>query len=250
MTERQTVAQIRDRETLNQVSILQSLSQGDFLGSVTVGELRTLGDTGIGTFDGLEGELVMIGGDVFQCRADGLTVAATDAMTVPFADVTFMDADYIFELEGPLTFEGLCAELGNEARSYNPNLFYMATIDCQLAEITVRSALPRWSGSSTLAEHMVTAQKTFSRTEVAGTIVALYCPPFMSSINLPGWHLHFISEDRSFGGHILDLRLDRGFVTMDQTRGFSMILPDASTTYANLDLTKDQSADLKKVESK
>ena len=246
----QSLEDIRSRDTLNQVSILQALSQGDFMGSISVADLRTLGDTGIGTFDGLEGELIMVGGDVFQARADGLTVAATDAMTVPFADVTFMDSEMIFELEAPLTFNGLCQELTEQVKSYNANLFYMATIECALSKLVVRSALPRWSGEGTLAEHMVLAQKTFSYEDVRGTIVALYCPPFMSGLNMPGWHLHFISDDRTVGGHILDLELEQGFVTLDQTRGFNMVLPDADSGYAAMDLTIDQSADLKKVESK
>ena len=80
--------------------------------------------------------------------------------------------------------------------------------------------------------------------------MALYCPPFMASLNMPGWHLHFISDDRTIGGHILDLKLEKGLVTMDQTRGFNMILPDADSRYAAMDLTLDQSADLRKVESK
>lgn len=240
---------IRNRETLNQVSILQSLSQGDFLGSTSIADLRKLGDTGIGTFNGLEGELIMLEGVVYQARADGLTVIATDAMTVPFADVTFMDSDIIFELEGPLSMEQLKEALDAEVNSYNPNLFYMATIDCALDYVRVRSAIPRWTGEGTLAQHMSTAQVAFDACGVAGTIVALYCPQFMASLNLPGWHLHFISEDRSLGGHILDLQMRSGFATLDQTRGFNMILPDNDSSFAVMDLTVDQSKDLEKVEA-
>lgn len=240
---------VRGRETLNQVSILQSLSQGDLSGTVSVADLRKLGDTGIGTFDFLDGELVMLEGEVYQVRADGLTVVATDAMTVPFADVTFMDSDIIFELEGPLTFEGLKAELDSQVNVYNPNLFYMAVIDCTLDYLKVRSAIPRWTGEGTLADHMKTAQVAYDYCGVAGSLVALYCPQFMASLNLPGWHLHFISHDRSIGGHVLDLELRSGFATLDQTRGFNMILPDDDMRFAAMDLTLDQSNDLKKVEA-
>lgn len=240
---------VRGRETLNQVSILQSLSQGDFLGSISVADLRKLGDTGIGTFDSLDGELVMLEGEVYQVRADGLTVAATDSMTVPFADVTFMDSDIIFELEGPLSMDGLKVELDAQVNSYNPNLFYMAVIDCALDYLRVRSAIPRWTGEGSLAEHMKTAQVAYDYCGVAGSIVALYCPQFMASLNLPGWHLHFISHDRSIGGHVLDLDMTSGFATLDQTRGFNMILPDGDMRFASMDLTLDQSKDLEHVEA-
>ena len=55
-----------NRETIYQVSLLQGLTDGDFEGSVTIGELKKHGDTGIGTFNGLNGELVLVDGTVYQ----------------------------------------------------------------------------------------------------------------------------------------------------------------------------------------
>ena len=40
-------------DKLFQVALLQSLMQGEYDGMISVGELKTYGDTGIGTFQGV-----------------------------------------------------------------------------------------------------------------------------------------------------------------------------------------------------
>ena len=55
-----------DKETINQVALLQSLALGYFDGSITVKEWKTFGDTGIGTFEGLNGELIALDGVIYQ----------------------------------------------------------------------------------------------------------------------------------------------------------------------------------------
>lgn len=236
------------RETLNQVSVLQSLVQGDFLGSVTVAELKRLGDVGIGTFHALDGELIMLDGVVYQARGDGRVVIAPDDATVPFADVTFIDDEIPFAPVCPCDLEGLRSQLDAVVARENPNLFYMAVLSCRLDELTVRSARPQPQNQSPLAEVMKTAQVAFTYAPIAGTLVALYCPQFMSSLNMPGWHFHFVSDDGTRGGHVLRLRLREGRGNLDQTRSFNMILPDADTAFARQDLTRDQSRAIAAVE--
>ena len=81
----------QNRDVMYQVSLLQSLINGDYSGSVTVAELKRHGDIGIGTFDGLNGELIMLGGETYRAAGDGSVEAVSDNVTVPFAVVTFMD---------------------------------------------------------------------------------------------------------------------------------------------------------------
>ncbi|MBR3458045.1 MAG: acetolactate decarboxylase, partial [Selenomonadaceae bacterium] len=84
---------VAERESLNQVALLQSLAQGYFGGTVTVKDMRALGDTGIGTFEGLNGEMIMLGGTVYQALGDGRVVVADDTVAVPYATVTYFDND-------------------------------------------------------------------------------------------------------------------------------------------------------------
>ena len=90
------------REQINQVSLLQGLTYGDYYGSITVSRLKELGDTGIGTFDALNGELIMLDGTVYRAAYDGTVEAVADEETIPFSNVTFFLRHFI-----PLT--PLCA---------------------------------------------------------------------------------------------------------------------------------------------
>ena len=79
--------------TLFQVSTAGALVEGLYQGEMTVGLLREHGDHGVGTFDGLDGEMVVVDGRVFQIRSDGGVAEADDAVRTPFALVTRFRAE-------------------------------------------------------------------------------------------------------------------------------------------------------------
>ena len=89
----------------------------------------------------------------------------------------------------------------------------------------------------------------FNYDNIAGTVVGLYCPDYMSGLNAAGWHLHFISSDKTKGGHVLDVDINSAKLSIDPTQGYNMQLPETEM-FPTLDLTKDQSEDIKKVETK
>ena len=59
-----------DRETIYQVLLLQGLTFGDYNGSVLVADLKKRGDIGIGTFEGLNGEMIAVDGMVYHGRIE------------------------------------------------------------------------------------------------------------------------------------------------------------------------------------
>ena len=87
-------------DVLYQVALIQSLVQGYYDGIITVGELKQHGDTGIGTFDGLNGEMIVLDGTVYQAVADGSITIPADEETVPSGSVTFFDTDKTLTLIG------------------------------------------------------------------------------------------------------------------------------------------------------
>ena len=91
-----------DREVLFQVSLLQGLMLGDFEGSLPIGELKKHGDIGLGTFTGVNGEMIVLGDSVYRAAGDGSVEVASDDERVPFAAVTFFDADESEALDGPI----------------------------------------------------------------------------------------------------------------------------------------------------
>ena len=238
-----------DRETIYQVSLLQGLTLGDYNGSVSVKELKQKGDTGIGTFEGVNGELIMVDGTVYRAKSDGSIETAPDDETIPFANVTFFDTDEKQDISGVSSIADLKKLLDEKVEKLGRNQFYMVRVDGTFKKMHARSELKQEKPYKPLAEALKPDQREFSWDNIEGTVVALYCPQYMKDLNAAGWHLHFVSKDKKYGGHVLELDVDKAELKIDCTQGFNMQLPDTEM-FPTLDLTKDQSEDIKKVETK
>ena len=236
------------RDVINQVSLLQGLTFGDYNGSVPVSQLKKLGDIGIGTFDALNGELIMLEGTVYRAASDGTIEVVPDDEKIPFAKVTFFDSDEVIKLNNIDNVNTLKAELDKKVNEAGKNRFYMIKAEGTFTKMDVRSELPQKKPYKPLAKVLETDQTFFNYENIKGTVVGLYCPEYMNDLNAVGWHFHFISEDRKAGGHVLDLSATETNVTMDRTDYFSMTLPD-NEMFNEFDLTVDQSEDIKKVET-
>ena len=235
-------------DVMFQVSLLQGLTFGDYNGSITVEELKEHGDTGLGTFDALNGEMIVIDGEVYRAAGDGTVEEVPDTETVPFSNVTFLDSDMEMDIRRIGDIGSLLDILNETVEERGINRFYMVRIDGRFSEINVRSELAQEEPYKPLATVLETDQTFFDYENVDGTLVCLYCPPYMKDLNATGWHLHFISDDRTMGGHVLGLKLTQGTITWDDTDGFEMQIPD-NEMFAGFDLTIDQSEDIERVEN-
>jgi len=114
-------------DVLYQVSTLDALLQSVYDGILPIEELETHGNFGIGTFDGLEGEMLALDGDYYQIKTDGLAYPVSGEMTTPFATVTFFETDESFGLEGPMNLTELETFLDSKLPSENP--FYAVRVE-------------------------------------------------------------------------------------------------------------------------
>ena len=231
-----------------QVALLQSLTQGYFDGIVKVGELKRHGDTGIGTFDGANGEMIVLGGRVYQALGDGSVRAADDNETVPFSAVAFFDADLSAELSRTDDINALKDTLNRTVMENGKNLFYMVKISGTFCKMNVRSIIKQKKPYRSLDKALETDQRFFDYKDTAGTVVGLYCPDSAGGINAAGWHFHFISCDRTKGGHILDLAFDFATAEFDAKQGLEMYLP-AAPEFQRMELSLDVSDAIRKIET-
>ena len=238
---------VNDRETIYQVALLQSLALGHFDGSITVKDLKTFGDTGIGTFEGLDGEMIFIDGVVYRANQDCKINVVADKVTIPFSNVTFFDKDFSVDLMNIADKTRLEAELNKLVAKNGVNDFYMIKLHGNFNAITVRSERGQVKPYPTLVESLQATQKECTFENISGTIVGLYCPEFMSSLNSVGWHFHFISDDKKFGGHVLELNLNRGTAQFDKTAAFRMGLPN-NADFDALNFKTDLKEDIRKAE--
>ena len=241
-----TAAPAQDRETVYQVALLHSLTMGYFDKVVTVKELKTHGDTGIGTFTGLNGEMIVLDGVVYRANRDCKINVMGDKEGVPFSNVTFFDKDFSVKLSDVADKESLEKILNEHLDKHGRNSFYMIKLSGTFNEILVRSESGTVEPYPTLVEALKT-QNEVTRQNIQGTIVGLYCPDFMSSLNSVGWHFHFISSDKTYGGHVLGLNLKSGEAQLDKTDSLDVSLPKKKNFHA-LNFNRDLKEDIRKAE--
>jgi len=234
-----------DRETLYQVSTIDALMQGVFDGIQPIGELKTHGDFGIGTFDALDGEMIVLDGTVYQAKADGHIYQASDSLTTPFATVTYFERDRTAMTEKPMNFSVFSESMAGGLPSQN--MVYAVRMQGSFPLMKVRSIPAQQVPYPTLTE-AAQNQSVYTSTNTTGSVVGFYTPVFFEGLNVVGFHLHFISDDRQSGGHILDFTVPKNTtVEYDITPEFHMILP-TSGAFTGADLTQDLTAELAKVE--
>ena len=126
--------------TLFQVSKGGALVEGLYRGEMTVGILRGYGDHGVGTFDGLDGELVVADGRVFQIRSDGGVSEAEDAIRTPFALITRFHPEIIGHVATCTSYGDLQRQL--DAWRPSDHDFYAIRVEARFAEIVSRAVRP------------------------------------------------------------------------------------------------------------
>ena len=237
-----------DSETIYQVALLQSLTQGYYDGIIKVSELKEHGDIGIGTFEGVNGEMIVLDGKVYQALGDGTVQEADENETVPFSNVTFFDSDVSVKLKDIKGMASFKSELDRTVAEKGKNMFYAVKVTGTFEKMFVRSELKQEKPYKSLDKALETDQREFSYENITGTVVGLYCPDYMGGLNATGWHFHFISDDRTKGGHMLGLSFKEATAELDMTPSFDMMLSD-NGDFQSMELAKDVNDAIKKVET-
>jgi acetolactate decarboxylase len=128
----------KDKDVLFQTSMINVLSEGVYDGDVTFKDLKRHGDFGIGTFNGLDGEMVAVASEFYQIKADGKAYTVEDSMKSPFAVVTFFEPDKAVSLDKVLDYEQLKQYL--DSMLPTRNLFYAIRVEGAFSYIKARSA--------------------------------------------------------------------------------------------------------------
>ncbi|HOS93719.1 MAG TPA: acetolactate decarboxylase [Armatimonadota bacterium] len=231
-------------DVLFQVSTINALLDGAYTGGLSIGELRQHGDTGIGTFDCLDGELVLLEGHAYQVLATGEVRSVEDTATTPFASATTFRTDASAELDQPADLDAIKAAL--DGLRISDNLFYAARVDGHFAAVRTRS-VPRQEKPFPPLAAVTQNQPEFETKDVDGTVVGFWCPRFVEGVNVGGWHLHFLSADRRFGGHLLALAAGRASLAVDAKAQFSLHLP-ATPEFLQLGIRAGKAAEIDQVE--
>lgn len=226
-----------------QVSTLQALMLGYTRSVITVAELLEHGNTGLGTFTGVDGEMIIVNGECYRAMEDGEVVVAEPDRGVPFSSVCNMEGARPFELGRFENVNDLKIHLNNMIdEHFGLNSMHMVCIDGDFELVDARSESGYESIHVSLKDILGHTQRAFKFENVRGTLVCVYYPDYMDGINAAGWHLHFISEDRTQGGHVFEIVMNEGKGLMDKINRIELRLPDEPVfdTYRLKDSSEDE----------
>ena len=231
--------------TLYQTSTMSALLDGIYDGSVTIEELLEHGDFGLGTFNHLDGEMVVNEGVCFHLYSSGeATVAGPDELT-PFAAVTTFQADITFEVRSATSRADLLARI--DASVSSENLFYGIRVSGRFSTVSTRTAARQEAPYRPLAD---ATNDEFEQTfdGLAGVLVGFRTPDYEQGISVAGYHLHFLNEEHSAGGHAFDFVLESGLVEISVVSEMRLSLPTSGPFLgANLH-DRDIGAEIRKSE--
>jgi len=206
---------------LTQVSTLDALLQGLYNGSYTVGQLKRYGDFGLGTYEGLDGEMIVVDGRFYHMRANGLLSQAADDEVAPFAVLTRFQPETQFTVRGTSM-----ADLSTLIDTLLPsrNYFYAIRIHGTFTALTTRAIPLQFLPYSPLSQ-LIPIQSVFSYPNATGTMVDIRSPAYVSGINQIAHHFHYVSDDLKGGGHVLTFTAGEVTISIQTLRAFQVLLP-------------------------
>ena len=232
-----------DRNRIYLCTPVNALVEGIYKEDIPLAEIKKHGDFGLGTFNDLDGEMVMLDGQVYQISSEGRVTVVDDSALTPFACVTFYEPLSHDEIDHEMNYDAFLEWLYGLFPS--PNLFYAIRIHGAFAHVKARS-VPKQDSYRPLVE-VAKEQATFDFYDVEGTLAGFFTPSFMSSLSVPGLHLHFLSADLQQGGHLLECVPRKARVGVQMISTLELSLP-ISLDYLTWDFTRDISQDLDKAE--
>jgi acetolactate decarboxylase len=213
----------RDPHVLFQASTIGALLDGAFDGDLSFAELAEHGDLGLGTLNHLDGEMIALDGEFFRADVDGRVERVGPEERTPFAVVTRFE---------PAIEERLPAEerLHDELLGHLDRLVPTSASSCAVRldgrfDLVRARSVPRQDPPYRPLTEVVADQHVFELADVEGTMLGFRFPAYVEGIEVPGYHLHFISADRRRGGHVLDSRSSALRVQIDPSDDLHIELP-------------------------
>ena len=207
-----------------QVSTLGALNVGVYEGAAKIAELKPHGDFGLGTLEGLDGEMVILNGKFYQIKADGVAYPVADNSKTPFSAVTFFRRERSLRLTGLLTYQQLLSQIDEQLPT--KNLPYAIRLQGTFPSLKLRSVPKQTPPYRPLKDVVSQQQIIFELRNVQGTLVGFRLPQYLKDVNVAGYHLHFITSDSKAGGHLLDGVFLDPIVDVETLRDWQIMLPN------------------------
>ncbi len=238
---------LKNNKMLYQVGTINSLLAGVYEGDVNFEYLASFGGFGLGTFDAVSGEMIALDDNYHRIDAYGNAHPLEPNMKSPFAVV----ADFQAEIRCDIGAFATLALLQTYAQSKfeSENIIYALSISGYFNKLDLRSEHPQPEGHRPLSETIAQVQNSYTLNDTGGTVVGFWFPQYMKTINVPGFHFHFINDSRTKGGHLFDMELDAGVLEIMPIYDFGMHLIH-TPLFEHANMNSDFGSATQKIEKK
>lgn len=212
-----------NEDTFYQYSIWWAFVNKCYDGTLTAKALKTKGDIALGSYSALDGELVMSDGTLYKVTEDGVVTEAKDEELIVYADAAFFDPVQSFSIDSVVTHEGLRTAINSQVPT--KNVFYAFKIHGDFSYVKCGGLHKQERPYETGLDVLIPNRPVFERENFTGTIIGFYCPEFIGNINVANYHFHFISDDKKFGGHLMEFHGKNLMVQIDPLHKYKFELP-------------------------
>jgi acetolactate decarboxylase len=195
-----------------------------FEGDLTVKDAAKKGDIGLGSYNLLDGELVLLDGKFYQAKEDGSVVIADKKAKITYLNTTFFKAEDKFMIDFSANYDSLRKQLNDKIPT--KNIFYGFKIHGNFNKIKCGGLHKQEKPFDKGLDYLIPNRPIFERENVTGTMVGFYCPDFIGNINASAYHLHFVSDDKKFAGHVMELEANNLQVEIDYIYDYQFSLPN------------------------
>ena len=226
------------RHTVFQTSLMSALLDGVYDGEMTIGDLLEHGDFGLGTFNSLDGEMVVLDSVCYQLRGSGQASVADPGLCTPFAVVTHFVPTISQALPANLSRAGVAGIVGDLIPS--ENYLYAMRITGDFEWVRTRTAARQRKPYPPLRA-ATKNEPVIEFDDVSGIVAGFRTPLYELGIGVPGGHVHFIDDERRRGGHVLDYAIRRGTLELCLATDLHLALP-LSKAFGRAHLSPDDLA--------
>ena len=209
-------------------------------------QLKLYGDFGLGAPDKVDGELIMLNGKLYQSRANGETIPASDTAKTPYAVVCFFYPAMVFKpgkaMDKVALFHYLDSVLANQ------NGIYAIHIKGTFGYVKTRAFPPVTQKTYLPLAQMLERQHFFEFHKIKGDFVGFRVPTFLEGQLISGYHFHFLSDTKDNGGHLIDLMTGDITIEVEMLNNYTINIPQTAD-FINFYFKKDRTQEIKSVEN-
>ena len=227
--------------TLTQFGLAQAFLLGEYDGIWDFAMAKQYGNFGHGTFNGVSGELIVLDGVFYRIDENGQAHLVSDTLQTPLCTLVNFAPTQQQTVTAIADYENGCATLLTHLTKKNS--LHAIKIEANFTNLIVRSETPQPKPYQPMDKSFLPTQRKFPYHNKVGTMVGFYTPSYLRNMILPGFHFHFISEDRRFGGHVLELAFDTAQISWQEINELRFFMPE-DASFQSMNLNADSTLSL------